>query len=76
MIEVSKLTAADTGREVRYQDRSGRIQELGTIEAWNSNWVFVRYHTKRVHETVSGWREMPRHGSNSEATNPRDLEFC
>ncbi len=66
MIELSKLTETDKGREVRYEVRHGQPGEAystrceyGNISSWNSRYVFVRY----------------SHGDTAAATNPEDLEF-
>lgn len=68
MIQISELTEADKGREVRYRTY-GRI-EYGRITSWNNTFIFVRYHII-IEDSIS----RPRYGSTSEATSPEDLEF-
>ncbi len=69
MIEISKLTDADKGREVRYTAQG--LMEYGRITSWNEKFVFVRYHMK---VTLKG-TQIPRYGDTSEATDPVDLAF-
>lgn len=69
MIEIATLNDGDKGRSVRYET-FGRI-EYGRITSWNERFIFVRYHT-----VVEGGFSRSRTGETSEATEPRDLEFC
>lgn len=75
MIQISELTEADKGREVRYTTHGG--MEFGRITSWNDTFIFVRYHTKVMKAITSDkmWT-IPRTGTTSEATRPEDLEFC
>jgi len=70
MIDISKLTEADINRQVRYQAYG--VTEWGKITSWNERFIFVRYHSRQV----EGGDKHQRTGSKSEATSPRDLEFC
>jgi hypothetical protein len=45
MIEISKLTEKDKGREVVFD--SGRKIEFGTISSWNERFVFVKYNGRQ-----------------------------
>lgn len=71
MLDISKLTQADKGREVRYRARSGEKTEWGRIMSWSDRVVFVRYHTQQW----EGEPVKPRRSYSSEATDPSDLEF-
>lgn len=42
MIEISKLTAADIGRNVTYH-REFCNREFGVLSSWNDKFVFVRF---------------------------------
>lgn len=72
MLDISKLTSADKGREVRYRAKGGELTEWGEIAWWNDRIVFVRYHTRQY----AGDPVKPRRSYCSEATDPRDLEFA
>jgi hypothetical protein len=41
MIEISKLTEKDKGREVVFDN--GWKSEFGTISSWNERFIFVKY---------------------------------
>ena len=68
MIDISTLTESDRGREVRY--RCPNVVELGHIKAWNSRFIFVRYHTRIENGVASA-----RIGHTNEATDPQDLDW-
>jgi hypothetical protein len=70
MIDITTLTEADKGREVRYT-AWGEIQ-YGHITSWNDGFIFVRYHH---HINIESQVQTARHGTTSEATRPEDLEF-
>ena len=42
MIDISKLTEADKGRNVTYH-REFCKKEFGKLSSWNSTYVFVRF---------------------------------
>jgi hypothetical protein len=42
MIELSKLTEKDKGREVVFDSRGPKM-EFGIISSWNHRFVFVKY---------------------------------
>jgi hypothetical protein len=42
MIEISKLTEEDKGREVAF-DSPGSKREFGIISSWNERFIFVKY---------------------------------
>jgi hypothetical protein len=42
MIDISKLTDEDKGREVVYESPDGK-REFGHISSWNGRFVFVKY---------------------------------
>jgi hypothetical protein len=42
MIEISRLTEKDKGREVVYHVQ-GTINEFGIISSWNERFIFVKY---------------------------------
>jgi hypothetical protein len=42
MIEISKLTENDRGREVVF-DSQGPEMEFGIISSWNKRFIFVKY---------------------------------
>lgn len=70
MIDISKLTASDVGREVVYSTHNKT--ELGKITSWNRSFIFVRYY-----EIVwNNGTHQPRTGMTNEATSPEDLEFA
>jgi hypothetical protein len=73
MIDISRLTDSDKGRQVQYR-AYGKV-EFGNITSWNEQFIFVRYHTV-VEGHPPNQRSRPRTGSTSEATAPTDLEFC
>jgi hypothetical protein len=59
MIDISKLTEEDKGREVVFFEPWGSRREFGIISSWNERFIFVKYN--------GSWQ--------SKATSPEDLRF-
>ena len=66
MIDLSKLTTADTGKWVWYKPKFGAI-EKGRLKTFNEAWIFV------VYKCDNQWGHFLRY--TSAATDPADLEF-
>lgn len=70
-IDISTLTEADKGREVRYTDDHDMV-EWGRIVRWDHEYIWVLYHTRQYRKG----EKTERLGKTAEATHPRNLEFC
>jgi hypothetical protein len=46
MIEISKLTENDKGREVAFNSQ-GPEREFGIISSWNERFIFVKYNSSQ-----------------------------